>query len=184
MLVYLVFAAAVAACPGASEKTVFWGDLHIHTAYSMDAYVFNNRDDPASAYRFARGQPRRLLDGSTISIDRPLDFAAVTDHAEYFGVMGICRGLGRSPYCDELDTVSDGHSRKGFSDFFLPFVTKNLPICPVDPKACTDAAVDLWQRTIDAAESAYEPCEFTTFIANEWTRSPNNLHWHRNLISS
>ena len=176
---------SAAACrdrqPG--DMDVFWGDLHIHTSYSMDAYVFNARSDPVAAYAFARGVPRALPDGSAIRLDRPLDFAAVTDHAEYFAVTDICHRRNVDvEYCRELNSVSDGKSRKGFTDYFLPWVSRAEPICPEGAGDCAVAQRNLWQATIDAAQAANEPCEFTTFVANEWTASPGNLHWHRNLI--
>ena len=75
-----------------SQRQVFWGDLHVHTGISMDAYIFQTRLRPSDAYRFARGEELRLAplgpDGAgttPLRIDRPLDFAAVTDHAASFG---------------------------------------------------------------------------------------------------
>ena len=74
-------------CLGYSSlKNAYFGDLHIHTAYSVDAYNFGTRTDAVRSYAFARGQPLPLADGSSSAThDRPLDFAAVTDHAENIG---------------------------------------------------------------------------------------------------
>lgn len=180
-------AAAVAqtceASGAADAKQLLWGDLHIHTAYSMDAYVFGTRRTPADAYRFARGEPERMLDGAAVQLDRPLDFAAVTDHAEYLAVTQIC-GVDQAAteYCRALNEVSAVDGAGAFRRFFLPSLMRNEPICPADAARCAAAAPDAWQRTKQAAESANEPCRFTTFIANEWSASPDNLHWHRNLI--
>jgi len=65
------------------DKTLFWGDLHVHTSYSLDASVFGTLATPADAYRFAKGEPLTRTDGSTVQLDRPLDFVAVTEHAEW-----------------------------------------------------------------------------------------------------
>ena len=74
------------------QRNLYWGDTHVHTSYSFDAWVFDVRNTPEDAYRFAKGDPLPLppLDASgaftrEVRIDRPLDFAAVTDHAEYLG---------------------------------------------------------------------------------------------------
>src|SRR5262245_42763287 len=85
------------------ERRPFFGDLHIHTSYSIDAFVFNVRNDPRAAYDFARGMPIPLtsLDPSgatTVQLQRPLDFAAVTDHAEGFGPAYICATPGTTGY--------------------------------------------------------------------------------------
>ena len=181
---------ALAAIPGAAEtcgagdgKRVFWGDLHVHTAFSLDAYVAAATRTPEDAYRFARGEPDRLADGSEVRIDRPLDFLAVTDHAEYFGVAQLCGQLDTDiAYCRELNEAVETDGVRAFREFFLPPLMANERICPEGADRCRNDARDLWDRVQRAAHEAYEPCEFTTFVGNEWTLSPENLHWHRNLI--
>ena len=164
------------------EKTIYWGDLHTHTAFSMDAYVLNTQTTPEDAYRFAQGGPITLPDGSTHKLQRPLDFAAVTDHAEYFGLINVCRSDPQRPYCQELAEAAAEKSRRGFVEIFLPLIVSGERNCLVDAASCSDFEANLWQRSIDAAEAANQPGKFTTFVASEWTASPDNLHWHRNLI--
>ena len=164
------------------EKSIYWGDLHAHTAYSMDAYVLNTQTTPEDAYRFAQGGSITLPDGGEHRLKRPLDFAAVTDHAEYFGLINVCRSEPQRPYCKELAEAAAENSRRGFVDIFLPLIVSGKRNCLVDDSRCEDFEANLWQRSIDAAEAANQPGKFTTFIASEWTASPDNLHWHRNLI--
>src|SRR4029077_12777178 len=71
-------------------RTPFFGDLHVHTRFSADAYIYGTRAEPHDAYAFAKGAPIAISDTSeqptrTARLDRPLDFAAVTDHSEFFG---------------------------------------------------------------------------------------------------
>ena len=69
------------------ERNAYFGELHLHTSWSFDAYAFQNTVvDPDAAYRFAKGEAIRHMNGETVKRNTPLDFAAVTDHAEYLGV--------------------------------------------------------------------------------------------------
>ena len=86
------------ACPQRNPlRNVYFGDLHVHTRNSFDAYLWDTRTTPMQAYRFARGEPLALppLDANgngtrTVRLARPLDFAAVTDHSEFLGEVESC----------------------------------------------------------------------------------------------
>ena len=69
------------------DKNVYFGDLHIHTSWSFDAFIYNVRTNPDDAYRFGKGEPIEHTIAGTIRNARPLDFMAVSDHAEYMGIM-------------------------------------------------------------------------------------------------
>ena len=77
------------------QKRPFFGDLHVHTAYSFDSYISSQRNDPWDAYRYAKGEaitlPAPDAEQKLIArIQRPLDFTAVTDHAEFLGEVNAC----------------------------------------------------------------------------------------------
>ena len=79
----------------AAERQPFFGDLHIHTRYSFDAFLSNQKNDPDGAYRYAKGEMITLPDpfgDQTIEakIDRAIDFAAVTDHGQFLGEVALC----------------------------------------------------------------------------------------------
>ena len=76
--------------PANPLNNVYFGDLHIHSNLSADAYLFGNRRDLDATYRFAKGESAPIETGEIIEITRPLDFAAVTDHAEGFGRVMAC----------------------------------------------------------------------------------------------
>lgn len=92
-----------------AERRPFFGDTHVHTTYSFDANAQDTRNDPRDAYRFAKGDVLHIqpydADGQStrsIRLDRPLDFVAVTDHAEFLGEMRICGTKGTWSYWHPL----------------------------------------------------------------------------------
>lgn len=183
-------AAPGAAAAGPAGKRVFFGDLHVHTAFSLDAYAVGTRVDPADAFAFARGQELTLSDRQTrVRLDRPLDFAAVTDHAEYFDVTYLCGdpSYGTAEFCRQLRAATRGDPaiaafRRWVAPLYAGPSGKPAPICDAAGGACRDARVSQWTRAQQMANEANDPCRFTAFVANEWSATPNSRHWHRNLI--
>ncbi len=178
-------------CPDAppGEKQLLWGDLHVHTAHSLDAWAFGAIATPREAYAYARGEPLRLLTGEVKTIDRPLDFMAVTDHAETWDQMYLCTdpGYADQPYCNNLRALHrERASREIFNDYLLPVVGSLDPqpagVCEDEAFDCPQARKKAWQRVQNAANSANDPCNFTALIGYEWTGSPGGRHWHRNVI--
>jgi Protein of unknown function (DUF3604) len=174
------------------QRRPFFGDLHVHTRYSLDANTQGTRTRPSEAYAFARGEPLGLQPfsprgdpGRTVKLARPLDFAAVTDHAELFGEVSVCNTPG-SPGFDSITClVYRGWPRLAF--FFMN--ARGAPrfsFCGENGRDCLTAAGGPWREMQEAAEAAYDrtaACRFTTFVGYEWTKSvgtANNLH--RNVI--
>jgi hypothetical protein len=93
-----------AAKPSAStnpERNAYFGDLHLHTGYSADAALMTD-STPDDAYRYAKGEAIARFGNQTIQLKRPLDFLAVTDHAEYAGAVQELRREGGPLYDTEL----------------------------------------------------------------------------------
>jgi len=89
MLLTLALAAPCEAASeaGNPERNAYFGETHLHTSWSVDAWVFGNRiTGPADAYNYAKGRTIKHPMGYDITIDTPLDFMGVTDHSEYVGV--------------------------------------------------------------------------------------------------
>jgi hypothetical protein len=164
-----------------AKRQAFFGDLHLHTSFSADAWSFGTRTTPEDAYRFAKGETI-TWNGNQVHRDVPLDFLAVTDHAEYMGVM---RQLD-IPNSDFAKTkigqaLAKNHAL-GFSFIVHSIAGKNkLPVFPGVQAAREDA----WQEEMAAANRNYEPGKFTTFIAYEWSSMPlARYNLHRNVIFS
>ena len=184
-------ASYASSCKGTveGEKQTYWGDLHIHTAYSLDAYSFGTLNAPAEAYRFARGTQLTMADGNVAQLERPLDFAAVTDHAEWFDFMFLCTdpGMGSHPDCRNLrENASPTEGLSLFRQYVSPSITLENPQvlapCKENPEDCYAAYVSQWQRIQQQANEANDPCRFTSFIGYEWTATKNFRHTHRNVI--
>jgi hypothetical protein len=177
-------------------RNPYFGDLHIHTAYSQDASTQGTRNRPRDAYRFARGEPMGIqpYDGTgralrTLQLSRPLDFAAVTDHAEQLGETIICQ----TPELPGYDSwVCRLYRTWPRAAYFLmntraaySAVPARFGFCGNGGDACREAARTPWRDIIDAAEAAYDrtsDCSFTTFVGYEWTGSPASNNIHRNVI--
>ncbi|WP_373006762.1 DUF3604 domain-containing protein [Hyphomonas sp.] len=168
--------------------SLYWGDIHVHTAYSLDAYGFGTMATPADAYRFARGEPF-TLGGETMTLSRPLDFVAVTDHAEWLDIMYICTDPIKlhEPYCDRLrQNSTQATGSKVFGDYVIPTITQVkpqvTPVCEDDPDLCMASLNDAWTRVQQQANEANDPCNFTALIGFEWSATPSYSHTHRNVI--
>ena len=179
-----------------ADRQAFFGDLHVHTAVSMDANLFGTRLRPADAYRFARGEEVAIgINGDRpTKIDRPLDFAAITDHASNFGGVSLCTKPGSPSY----DTPSCRRYRSplDITQMGLAEVVKqmrvrvsegieNAEVCGENGERCRTAEVDVWKETQAAAATFNDDsdaCAFTTFVAYEYTATPELTKIHRNVI--
>jgi hypothetical protein len=164
-------------------RNVYFGDLHLHTRNSFDAYVFNVRATPDDAYAYAKGQTMKHAMGFDLRLTHgPLDFMAVTDHAEYLGVLQAIDTPGTSyskvPYARELFSSE----RAGILGAFERFAGSLSSGKRLSELADLSATRSAWQETIRSAERNNEPGKFTTFVAYEFTSMPEVRNLHRNVI--
>jgi hypothetical protein len=177
------YAAGAADAP---KRNAYFGDLHLHTTYSFDAYVvMGTKTDPDTAYRFAKGEPVQYM-GQTVQRREPLDFLAVTDHAEKLGVFNQVEDPNSAVSQTEMGKAfkavldkagSDFNARvKLMYDFWRGQKSPNLP-----PELAA-ASASAWEREKAAANRYYEAGKFTTFLAYEWTSDPGGANLHRNVL--
>jgi hypothetical protein len=155
---------------------VYWGDTHLHTSLSIDAYHGGNRAlGPADAYQFARGGVVQSSTGGKVKLRRPLDFLVVADHAYNIGV------LPRLAMADPI-LLETEKGKRLFSLYERLKADTETTEDPIRSKEFWDE-VDFGQdevrdetfrrsvwHTITAYADQYnDPGEFTAFIGYEWT---------------
>ncbi|MFT4097553.1 MAG: DUF3604 domain-containing protein [Rhodoblastus sp.] len=177
--------AAEAKVPSNPLKDAYFGETHVHTAYSLDAYLGGARLTPDTAYRFAQGE-KMMVNGQMHRIVEPLDFAAVTDHAEYLGEMYSTMVEG-APGHDQPD-LKTLRGLKGFEEresWFLNYVVKsNRSETPQHPPFFVgpETTKSAWAVVVEATEKNYKPGKFTTIPAFEWSGAPKGGNLHRNVF--
>ncbi|MDZ4374288.1 MAG: DUF3604 domain-containing protein, partial [Phenylobacterium sp.] len=165
------------------DRNAYFGDLHVHTSISNDAYIFNVRRTPDDAYRFGRGEAIGHAGGYNVRLaGGPLDFVAVTDHAEYMAVIREAADpaspLSKLPFSQGLKSTEPAEIIKAFTAFATARREGTLPKEYNDPSIISRA----WRETQDAAERNNQPGRFTTFVGYEFTSAPNGRNLHRNVI--
>jgi hypothetical protein len=170
----------------AGETNLYWGDTHLHTSYSPDAYLMQNRSaDPDTAYRYAKGYPVvHPYHKARIQIDTPLDFLVVSDHGEFMGVIPLL--LQGDPRVAETETgrryrewVQQGREIEMFGELIAQ-INKVAPPNPDLNNPEINAYV--WGQIMDAADRHNEPGKFTAFMGWEWSSTPQGQNLHRVLV--
>lgn len=174
----------------------FFGDFHVHTRYSLDASTQGTRTTPDQAYRFAQGekigiQPWEEGGNSlrSLQLDRPLDFAMVSDHAELIGEVNMCNSPEVEGYSSWQCLVYRHWPRGAFYlfNFTASMQATHMGQCGDNGQACLDASLKPWTEMQQAAQDHYDrsdECSFTAFIGYEWTgmASDSGGNLHRNVV--
>ena len=193
-----------------TSKNVYFGDTHLHSSYSFDAFLNNNHSaDPDTAYRWAKGQPViHPYNRARVQIDTPLDFLVVSDHAEMLGVMRAVRedtiikedlgwiGNIKRWYAFRLmnDAIDADTGLQFFGQFLPKIAADNDHSDPVQNASNNISDVNIfgdttqtsqmaWDDIIESAERHNEPGTFTSLLGWEWSSIPMGANLHRIVIT-
>ena len=162
-------------------ENVYWGDTHVHTSRSPDAYTQMNRLDPEVAYRFAKGETVTSAMGLRIRIGKPLDFLVVSDHAEFTGVFP---GLDADdPLLLESELARRWHAlyqQDERTQVFFEFAEALWGDREAD--ITDEFRQSVWKDVIEGAEKHNIPGRFTAFVGYEWTSTASGNNLHRNVV--
>lgn len=159
-------------------QQLLWGDTHLHTNMSADAFMENNRTlSPADAFRFARGEVVTSASGVKAALKTPLDFLVVSDHAEFIGMFAGVVAADNRVLKTELGKRWHEYYQKG--DMASMFKEFQGMVLGRDADQETDQLkADLWQDMTKTADRFNQPGHFSAIIGYEWSSTPaaDNLH--------
>ena len=188
----------------AAPRELLWGDTHLHSNNSFDAYLNENwTADPDTAYRYAKGLPvLHPYHRARVQIGTPLDFLVVADHAELLGVirhtveLGVPReGL---DFWERIQAslaerwlrgvIEDRAGARAFASF-LPEPGLSVEEAAARPPSISIPGIDamtrsVWQEAIRIADAHNEPGHFSALIGWEWSSIPAGANLHRVVMTS
>ena len=174
-------------------RNAYFGDLHVHSSWSLDAWTFGDpmQNDPSVAYRYGRGEPILDADGNVRGqLAAPLDFMAVTDHDNWLGEVQLCQ----DPEGSTRDVAMCRELESGSLEAFFRLRSASLQsrrdpeVCggaePGPDNRCDQRAAHQWPMVQEMADAYHEPGVFTTFTAFEYSAvHPASGGWlHRNVF--
>jgi len=174
-----------------ADTQLLWGDTHLHTSNSFDAFLRENLSaDPETAYRYAKGLPViHPYHRARVQIDTPLDFLVVADHAEYLGVIRkVYEGgeeITESEKTKTLRALID--ASRGWQIFLsvLPNPGQQRGIRrPAIVDNADDLSATVWADASAIADRHNDPGKFTALIGWEWSSMPDGANLHRVVFTS
>jgi predicted small lipoprotein YifL len=170
----------------AYPENVYWGDTHLHTSNSIDAFGFGVRLGPEEALRFARGEQVTSTMGLQAKLDRPLDFLVIADHSDGLGatrrLYDAPRLLIRDPQLRKWhDMMVEGPegSLRATAEIIDRAAAGTLPESMRNDENREKNTREIWTSHTEIVERYNEPGKFTAFMGFEYTLMPNGNNLHR-----
>jgi hypothetical protein len=163
---------------------VLFGDTHFHTNLSFDAGLVGTTLDMHAGYRFARGETVTSNTGQPVQLIRPLDFLAITDHAEMMGLAPMLRASDPLLLADPWGKWAHERFKAGQEGRMELFqnIIRLATVEGRNPFSSDDAARNIWQRFVEVTDTYNEPGRFTAMTGFEWTTSPKGDNLHRVVL--
>jgi len=163
-----------------NNREAYFGNFHVHTAWSFDAYINGAASDPDAAYRWARGEEiPGGGDGTPLKIKVPLDWYVVSDHAEYLGALPLMGDpdspVSKHPLAKDISGDDPKASFDAYTSILNGISHRQRDPILGDPKL----ASSIWKQVVATADAHYQPGVFTTFPGFEWTSNPDWRNLHR-----
>lgn len=169
------------------NKNAYFGNLHIHTSWSFDGFTNGSITGPDDAYRWAQGEsiPGGGASGTPLQIKTPLDWYAVSDHAEWMGMFKLMGDpespLSKLDFAKRVTSKDQAVAFKAFGDFLYDFSTGGE--LSKEPLFSDEKIMkSVWKEIIEITDKHYKPGTFTTFPAFEWSSNPNTRNLHRVVV--
>lgn len=173
----------------AYPEKVYWGDTHLHTANSVDAFGFGVRLGPEEALRFASGEKVTATSGLPAKLERPLDFLVIADHSDGLGVTKRIYDAPRLFLRDPLlrrwhDLMHEGPegSQRATAELIDRAARGDLPAVMRDPENQRENSQKIWTSHTAIVERYNRPGKFTAFMGFEYTLMPGGNNLHRVVI--
>lgn len=187
-LLALAISGVIVGSANTTKTNVYFGDTHIHTNNSVDAYAMKNTTlGPEQAYQFAQGQPViNPLTGAAHRLNTPLDYVVVADHAFYMGVNAYL-------YSGKSNVITDSPTGKRFiqmvkdgkgQEVFFEFIQSINNAKPIDDLNNMEVKRSIWHEVNAMADKYYQPNKFTTFVGWEWISLTDGANLHRVMFQS
>ena len=169
-------------------RNVYWGDTHLHSSLSADAFGLGVSLGPEAAFRFASGQTVTTSGGLKARLARPLDFMVLADHAESLGMMNLV--LSGDPRVTGDPEISRWHQllngsaeqRKTFSQEFFRRETRQVAFRKLAESSTPELEYSIWRDLLAVAEKYNAPGRFTSLLGFEWTSAPGGSNLHRVVV--
>jgi hypothetical protein len=164
-------------------KNCYFGEQHLHTQDSPDAFAMGTRNTIDEAYRFAKGEAiKKSTSGKMVQKKTPYDWCAVTDHAFMMGLLPLTLDP-KSPLSkSEMATlIASGDSRKMDQAFGIMMRAGQQGVYPKGFDSL-ELQRTAWDNQKKVTNKHNDPGKFTTLIAYEWTSIPFGQNLHRNVF--
>ena len=166
------------------DRNAYFGEQHVHTSWSVDAWLFGNHlTGPDAALKYAQGETIKHPLGYNIKIEQPLDWMGVTDHSEYVGITKQANTPGsavsKMPQAQPLilKNPNDPEDVQKVFNYLVSLVSKP----PIKAFMSSQVAGTIWKENVKIADENNKPGKFTAFCAYEYTSQHNFRNLHRNV---